>query len=433
MVSCPRASTRLAFEHLAVDAVVAASSDPPKDAGRRLSAAGDSEGEQERQQQQQQQQQQRQEEEEEIEVDQQTTALARALLDLLQDESYGAARGESPGGLSHVAAVAAAAAAAASNTSQRDVLIAGRAVPLLLDCLKARHSHEIASSMPPPPAAASSTGASAMAVAVAAKAAAAAPSSATLRLQHVGGFGAVVSAVGHLLAGRGGVEEALGGGADAVLDREFLLAAIKTCPRQTADLLAHLVWRGPRPGAGEPAPAFGNGPAAAAATGTTKEETRGAGGDGGDVVVPGGGDVGERALSLLLEIVLDARRASSAVPAASAATAAAAAAEAGAVDLRSGMSVLSRVLHLNDDGVQGRLEVALRRLEAAVRESEAEGGPAAAGCEGTVYLAGKLVASLFVHLPEARAVLARMPFFAAAPPAATAGAAPAAASGGSVR
>ncbi|CAN0018999.1 unnamed protein product, partial [Hapterophycus canaliculatus] len=70
LVSCPRASTRLAFERLAVDAVVA-SSDP--------AAAG-----------------------EELEwADHQPTAaaLSRVLLDLLEDESSGAARGNSPGGL----------------------------------------------------------------------------------------------------------------------------------------------------------------------------------------------------------------------------------------------------------------------------------------------------------------------------------------------
>jgi len=198
-----------------------------------------------------------------------------------------------------------------------------------------------------------------------------------------------VSAVGRLLAGRE-AEETLVGGADVVLDREFLQAAIKACPRQAADLLAHLVWRGPRLGEeGSPAPAFGNVPAPATAT------KAGEGGGGGEVVVPGG-----------------------VVGAASAATAAA---DAGVVDLRSGMNVLSRVLHLNDDGVRGRLEVALRRLEAAVRASEAEGSSAAAGCDGTVYLAGKLVASLFVHLPEARPVLAHMPFFAASPASPAAG------------
>jgi len=155
LVSCPRASTRLAFEHLAVDAVAA--SNPPK-RGDRGPATANSEGEQ---QQQEEDEEEEEEEKEEEETDLQSTALARVLLDLLQDESYGAARGASPGGLSHVAAVA---AAAASNTSQRDVLIAGRAVPLLLGCLKARHSHEIASAATPATAvaaaASSATGAS---------------------------------------------------------------------------------------------------------------------------------------------------------------------------------------------------------------------------------------------------------------------------------
>lgn len=364
----------------------------------------------------------------EEEVDHQTTALSRVLLDLLQDESYGAARGASPGGLAHVAAVAAAAAA---NNSQRAVLVAGHALPHLLHALKARLLHEIASA----PAAgggattsapAAAGGASAVAIAVTAKAAAAAAAAATpatvLQLQHVGGFEAVVIAVGRLLAGAasgpsgGGVDQALGGGgADAVVDREFLLAALKACPRQTADFLAHLVWCG-RPPRSETVTAtaaaattveeesVGNGPARG---GTERELTLSGAGTGAGVGV----GVGERALILLLEIVLDARRASSVpVAAATAATAAVEAAAGGAVDLRSGMGVLSRVLHLNDGAVSGRLEVALRKLEAAVRASEEEGS-AQAGCDGMVYLTGKLVASLFVHLPEARPVLSRMSFF----------------------
>ena len=413
LVSCPRASTRLAFEHLAVDAV-SASSNPSRRDGSSGQTAVDWEGEPEG----------------EVEVDHQTTALSRVLLDLLQDESHGAARAASPGGLTHVAAVAAAAAA---NSSQRAILIAGHALTHLVGCLKARLLHEITRA---PAAAGAATGApaaaggaSAVAIAVTTKAAAAAAAAATatpakvLQLQHVGGFEAVVTAVGRLLAGAasgpfgGGVDQALGGGgADAVVDREFLLAALKACPRQTADFLAHLVWSG-RPTRSETAGA------ASAVEGVSVGDSPTKGGAERELTVSGPGvgiGVGERALVLLLEIVLDARRASN-VPAVAPATATTTAAEAaaaaeGAVDLRSGMGVLSRVLHLNDGGAPGRLEVALRRLEAAVRAS-AEEGSSQAGCDGIVYLTGKLVASLFVHLPEARAILSRVPFLSAATPA----------------
>ncbi|CAM9662118.1 unnamed protein product, partial [Ectocarpus sp. 8 AP-2014] len=175
LVSCPRASTRLAFEHLAVDAVEASSNPPPPpppydddddddnappESGGATSAIVSLEGEDEQQP------------PEAVApasvavVDQQTSALSRVLLDLLADESYGSARGASLGGLAHVAAVAAAAAA---NHSQRAVLIAGRAVPRLLDCLRARHSHELAM------AGASASAATAAGNAGAAAAAAAAP------------------------------------------------------------------------------------------------------------------------------------------------------------------------------------------------------------------------------------------------------------------
>ncbi|CAM9603813.1 unnamed protein product [Scytosiphon promiscuus] len=158
-----------------------------------------------------------------------------------------------------------------------------------------------------------------------------------------------------------------------------------------------------------------------------KGDRRGGGGGGGGGRGSGRGvaslAVGERALMVLLEIVLDARRSSSGVPVATAATSVSAdlARREGEVDLPAGMGALSRVLHLSDRGVQGRLESALRRLEAAVRVSQDRGSSSgaassssAAGCDGTVYLTGKLVASLFVHLPEARPLLSRMPFFSQA-------------------
>ncbi|CAM9653612.1 unnamed protein product, partial [Ectocarpus sp. 6 AP-2014] len=107
LVSCPRASTRLAFEHLAVDAVQASSNPPPPPpydddddnappgSGGATSAVVSSEGEDE------------QPPPEAVAVapasvavvDQQTSALSRVLLDLLADESYGSARGASLGGL----------------------------------------------------------------------------------------------------------------------------------------------------------------------------------------------------------------------------------------------------------------------------------------------------------------------------------------------
>ncbi|CAN0483341.1 unnamed protein product, partial [Ectocarpus sp. 12 AP-2014] len=105
LVSCPRASTRLAFEHLAVDAVEASSNPPPPPpcddyddnappgSGGVTSAVVSSEDEDEQQP------------PEAVApasvaaVDQQTSALSRVLLDLLVDESYGSARGASPGGL----------------------------------------------------------------------------------------------------------------------------------------------------------------------------------------------------------------------------------------------------------------------------------------------------------------------------------------------
>ncbi|MEP3596613.1 hypothetical protein, partial [Parvibaculum sp.] len=75
-------------------------------------------------------------------------AVSRVLLELLDEASYGAARGASPGGLTHVAAVVAAAAAAPGDT-QRAILVAGQAVPRLLSCLKARHAYEINASPRP--------------------------------------------------------------------------------------------------------------------------------------------------------------------------------------------------------------------------------------------------------------------------------------------
>ncbi|CAM9745545.1 unnamed protein product [Ectocarpus sp. 12 AP-2014] len=234
-----------------------------------------------------------------------------------------------------------------------------------------------------------------------------------LPLQRVGGFEAVVSAVCRLLAGARGagrtVEEALGGGAEAVTDRGFLLAALKACPDQAADLLAHLVWCGQPP---PPPPqrqqeeddaCSGSQHAAAAAV-------RGGGG----ALVAGMGGIGERALTALLEIVLDSRRALSVSVGTATTAAELARRQEGAVDLRTGMGVLSRVLHLNDRGVRERLDVALRRLEPAVRASQEEGSSASAGCGGEVYLTGKLVASLFLHLPEARPALSRMPLLAPA-------------------
>lgn len=396
-MSCPRASTRLAFERLASNAVTASSNPPPKGSGdgngNGPTTVGSEEGEAE-------------------EADHQAAALSRVLLDLLEDKSYGAARGASPGGLTHVAAVVAAAAA---NNSQRAALIAGRAVPRLLSCLNARHVHEAsngsAQGAAPGAAAANTTPAagraSAVAVAVAAKGAAATPpwavATTALQLQHVGGFEAVVSAIGQLLAGAAAtgrrVEEALEGGSDEVIDKGFLLAAMKACPSQTADLLAHLVWCG-----GPPTGEAAVGPAAAAAVVGNGLVARGNGEQ--EAVVSG--VIGERVLKVLLEIVLDACRASS-VPVATATSAAAELGRReGAVDLRSAFQVLSRVLHLNDNGVQGRLELAFGRLEAVVRAGERDGGSAAAGCGGVVYLTGKLITSLFVHLPEARPVLSRM-------------------------
>ncbi|CAM9603882.1 unnamed protein product, partial [Scytosiphon promiscuus] len=117
LVSCPRPSTRLAFERLAVDAIAASSNrpaateDPTALVGHKHTAA----------------------------------ALSGVLLDLLEEESYGAARGSSPGGLTHLASVVAAAAA---NSPECAALISGGAVPRLLGCLKARYLREINGSVP---------------------------------------------------------------------------------------------------------------------------------------------------------------------------------------------------------------------------------------------------------------------------------------------
>lgn len=226
--------------------------------------------------------------------------------------------------------------------------------------------------------------------------------SATIQLYRVGGFASVVRAVERLLlAGAGAVEEALGGpeGVAAVTDKQFLLAALRACPDEAGNLLAHLVWRGSRKG-----PQGGD------------DDNRDKGG--GDEFAAGEGTglceegraaqerISERALSVLLEIIIDARKASDAVGVGGVTVAAVAPAESvnpAAVDLGPAMGVLSRVLHLRDDAVQDRLEVALGSLAAS--------GSAASGGEGggAAYLTGKLVASLFVHVPEARPVLSRMP------------------------
>lgn len=387
LVSCPRGSTRAAFERLAADAI----------------AHADPEGAQ-------------------------AAAMSRVLLDLLDEETQGAARGMSPGGLAHVAPVVGCAAAAGG--SQLAVLIAGGAVPRLLGCLKARHAYEANSSN------LSSSNPSSSSLSSPSRpphAAARRP----LLVEDVAGFPSVVDAVARLLAGAGAVEEALGGatgvgaggGAAALVERQFLSAALRACPGEAADLLTQLVWRGSRLGAVTAGSAAASGAAAGSTAGEAprKEESgvaaaaaRGGqedegGGFAAELDAGGGGsrrasEVGERALAVLLEIVLDARRAaSSSVTAATAATSGVSPAAAAAVSLASSMGVLSRVLHLRDGGAaQGRLEVALGKLAAAASEEERHSTPPG-GCGGGVYLTGKLIASLFVHVPEARPVLSRMP------------------------
>lgn len=347
LVSCPRGSTRTAFERFITDAF--SSADPDGEPA---------------------------------------AATCRVLLGLLDEESPVSVRKASPAGLTHVAAAIAAASTAAAAAmaatapggggSQRSILIAGQAVPRLLRCLTARRMHETSV------AAASGT-----------------PST-TIQLYRVGGFASVVRAVERLLlAGAGAVEDALGGpeGVAAVTDKQFLLAALRACPDEVGNLLAHLVWRGSRKGPqGE------------------EDGTRDKGGGDDFSMEEGTGLceegraaqewISERALSVLLEIIIDARKASDAVGVSGVTVAAVAPAESvnpAAVDLGPAMGVLSRVLHLRDDAVQNRLEVALGGLAAS--------GSAASGGEGSgaAYLTGKLVASLFVHVPEARPVLSRMP------------------------
>ena len=349
-MSCPRSSTRIAFERLVADAF----------------ASADPEGEP-------------------------VAATCRVLLGLLDEESFGSARGASPGGLTHIAAAVAAAATVATATggSERSILIAGQAIPRLLRCLKARRASETS-------AMAAASGTSAVAA---------------IQLYHVGGFVSVVRAVERLLAGAGAVEEALGGpeGVAAVTDKQFLLAALHVCPDETGNLLAHLMWRGSSRtdfggrGGGERA-----GVVAQQSGGEDVEDKvvfpPTAGGDAG---LCGDGaaqqQIGERALGVLLGIVLDARKASDVGVGVAAATQTTVSSRGAAVDLGVGMNVLSRVLHLRDVAVQDRLEVALGRLAASVVASDEEGGGA-----GAAYLTGKLVTSLFVHVPEARPVLSRM-------------------------
>lgn len=294
-----------------------------------------------------------------------------------------------------MAAVVAAAASAGGSLCA--LLIAGQAVPRLLSCLRARYAYETNSMARSPRASTAGAGA-----------AAAAASAAALPLQNVGGFDSVLVAIARLLAGAGRVEEALGGedGIAAVTDKQFLLAALQACPGETTNLLTHLVWRGSRictvteedeGHQNQGATAAGGGESTAEGGVFAADEDMGGGSGGAQ-------QVGERALTTLLEIVLDARRAPHVVVAAATSTEAS---TPGAVDYSTCMGVLSRVLHLRDGRVQDRVEAALGRLTASGRASEAS--LAAAGCGGSIYLTGKLIASLFVHVPEARPVLSRMP------------------------
>lgn len=364
-MSCPRESTRAAFERLASDAV----------------SRADPDGEE-------------------------AAAASRVLLGILDEESYGAVRSTSLGGLTHVAAVIARMAAMGGSLCA--VLVTEQAVPRLLRCLTARHSHEINSMLrsPQPLAPGSRSGSSAASATARAKK--------VLHLQSIGGFTSVVSVIQGVLACAGGVEEAIGAdGAEAVTSRDFLVAAVLACPSETADLLAHLVWRGSRAGASK----TGTTAIGKDEHGSAQKAYRSAAGDGsiGTAVgeAPAGGvsfaasggsqQVGERALKVLLEIVLDAHRR---LPTAGAATAATETSQT-RVEFSSGIGVLSRLLHLRDGEVGTRIEAVLGKLAAAVRASK-EGKPQAAGCVGGVYLTGKLIASLFVHVPEARPVLTRL-------------------------
>lgn len=378
-MSCPRGTTRAAFARLAADAIARA--DPDGD---------------------------------------QAASICRALIDLLAEERPGAARWASPGGLTHLAELTAVAAAAGGVF--RSALATGGAVPRLLSCLTARYAHETGWQSRP------------------AATAGAAPAQPPLRLlQDVGGFGAVVSSIGRILAPAGGqsgdliVKEALReeGASASVTDRHFLSAALRACPHEAGDLLVNLVWRGRegvQGGCGEASGGIGSsradGDNSAASPAIPLEDSgmHEEGSEGNGDAMPrdfsmvglgtaepthsGGQEidvgVGEMALNTLLEIVLDARRNSQKVgAAATVAVAGDASGGPAAVDLGVSMAVLSRVLHLRGVGAERRLEMALGRLDAAAKSSDRAGG----GCGGGVYLAGRLVTSLFVHVPEARAVL----------------------------
>lgn len=384
-MSCPRATTRTAFTRLAVDAVSHAD------------RSGD-----------------------------QAACFCRSLINLLAEERPGAARWASPGGLKHLAEVTAAAAGAhapcptpevlAGTGECRRVLAAGNAVPLLLTCLKTRCAHETASHSNLP------------------------AQQQQKLLQEVEGFGAVVRAIGRLLAvgdgaaaaGLEGMHEALReeGAISAVTERQFLLAAVQAFPREAGDILVNLVWRGGGRGPSEAAEEGALGSSAIADLrphAVEIEEARGilerGGGGGGTGSGAGGGgeetssvasaatsewgpvwggkggereDVNDRALNVLLDIVEDLSRSAHHVGAA--------------------MDVLSRVLHLRDGHARKRLEAALGTLGASVdkasdRDAGAKEGPSRGGGGGPgaggprVYLTGKLIASLFVHVPEVRPVL----------------------------
>lgn len=413
LISCPRASTRAAFACLATDAVA------------RADRNGD-----------------------------QMASISRVLLALLDEDSLGSARWMSPGGLTHLAqivsAVAAATAAAAASAggaggaggAKLSVLNTDGAISRLLSCIQARHVHETNSqprvSQPPSSAAASSSSSSLSPLPV-------------HRLQDVGGFPAIVNAIARLLAaasatGGGGIGQALGAdGAAAVTDKQFMVAALQACPREAGDLITNLVWRGwdyvrgsrsrvvgvstvvehvkndeaapGVPGAADlaaPSPAPGS---AGDDYGATQETEQAAVAVAATVVEPSDnsdsiprGEVSAQALTSLLEIVLDTRRKVT-IGAAGAAVSATKSSGPAAAELSVGMGVLARVLHLRGDGeVKSRLEAALDKLAMSARPGVEEGISASAGCGGGLYLTGKLVASLFIHVPEARPMLARSPW-----------------------
>lgn len=363
-MSCPRASTREAFAGLAASAF----------------ARGSAEGEQ-------------------------AGALSRVLLTLLDDDAPGSAKWMSPGGVTHIAEVVAAGAEAVAASRAVGgkgipegpcVLNAGGAIPRLLKCLRARHSHETSAQprspsggTPPPP-----------------------------RIQDVAGFAAVLGAITRLLAAvtqapAGGVErrveEALGAdGVAALTDRQFLAAALQACPSETGDLLANLVWDSSSEGPVSEAGDAGSGDVGSA----------GAGGGQGrpgerDVGISAGpADVRLRALAALVDMALDASRTArpgtgAGVPPGSSQAQATGGAcgSAASVELGTCIGALARVLHLRDGGgrIKDRLDATLTRLAVAARESEGDRG--GDGCGGALYLTSRLVVSLFVHLPEARSVL----------------------------